>query len=308
MSRCTDSRPASPSSPHSTASERRLASRLVVLVGFLALTMPATAQFVSPPSTQVGVEADAAHTDGHTGVARNTYASGPLSDAASDVYGLDGADSSASVDATGLRASTAVHADPITGAYVAAGRSFASIVDPFFLVPQAGFTGTQALLRIPFTFAGSLDLLPTFDLCASCVGLVQTSLGVDGMTDRFSFFGVLSHGTQGSADFLDGAVALSGVLEGLVPVNTELYLRADLLAYAYCEADTYTGTSCGARAIFGDALAYTAYSPDAVGFVWGLTPGAMPPVPEPSTVLLLACGLAAVFEKRRRISSRQRAW
>lgn len=281
------------------------AALLSLIVGSLLAAAPASAQFINPLSTNVSIEATAANTDGHTGIARNTFASDPLRDSASDVYGLDRAESSASVDAAGLRASTVVRGDPRTGDYAASSTSFAALVDPFILIPQAGFSGTQALLRIPFTFAGSIDLLPTFDSCASCFGRVEARIGVDGMTELFSFSGVSSHGTVGSGEFIAGPVARSGVLEGLVPVNTELYLRASLFAQAFCQPDTYTGMSCGADSIF-DTLAFTASSPDAVGFVWGLAPVAVAPVPEPSTLFLFASGVMAVCERRRQISLRAR--
>ncbi len=274
----------------------------LLFAGLLLATASANAQFINPLSTQVGVEATAANPDGHTGIARNTYASGPLSDSASDVFGLNGADSSASVDATGLHASTVVHGDPLTGGYAASGRAYASIVDPFIVIPQAGFTGTQALLRIPFTFEGSIDLFPALTSCSSCFGLVEAGIGVDGMTDQFSFLGASSLGTINNPTFFAGAVARSGVLEGLVPVNTELYLRANLLTEAHCQPDTYTGMLCGAQVLFGDTLAYTVSSPDAVHFVWGLEPGVAAPVPEPETLALMAAGLLALAIKRRQVA------
>ncbi len=38
--------------------------------------------------------------------------------------------------------------------------------------------------------------------------------------------------------FFAEGVARSGILEGLVPVNTELYLRAGLLTHFHCQSDT----------------------------------------------------------------------
>ena len=80
--------------------------------------------------------------------------------------------------------------------------------------------------RIPYSFGGTLNIYPPLAACATCFGAVQASLAVDGMTDQFYFLGASSQGTMTNPTFLAGGVSRGGILEGLVPVNTELYLRA----------------------------------------------------------------------------------
>ena len=52
----------------------------------------------------------------------------------------------------------------------ATARGFASLANPFIIVPRAGFTGTQALLRIPYSFGGSINIYPSLAACATCFG------------------------------------------------------------------------------------------------------------------------------------------
>ena len=150
--------------------------------------------------------------------------------------------------------------------------------------------GTTALLRIPYSFAGSLNIFPSLQACSSCFGAVQASVGVDGMADQFSFLGASSQGTINNPTFFLGGVARSGVLEGRVPVNTELYLRGSLVTQVHCQSNI--ALSCGTEALFGGTLTYNGFSPDAVDFVWGLTPtAAVAAVPEPTTWLLFGVGV-----------------
>jgi len=275
------------------------ASRAVALAAAVLLApLSVAAQFLNPLSTNVGIDASAVN---FSGVSRNTNGSGPISDAASELFGLNTADASASVDAFGLHASAAVHGDATHPGYTPMARGFASLANPFVIVPRAGFTGTQALLRIPYSFGGTLNIYPSLAACATCFGAVQGSLGVDGMTDQFYFLGASSQGTMTNPTFFAGGVSRSGILEGLVPVNTELYLRAGLLTQVHCQSDA--SMSCGTEALFGGTLSYTGFSPDAVDFVWGLTPMAVAAVPESSTWLLMVAGLAAMTRLQRRRDS-----
>ena len=268
---------------------------------FLLASLPAAAQFLNPTATNVGVDAAAVNSSLQTPISRNTNGSGPLADAASALFGANTADAAASVGASGLHASAAVHVDGTGSGYTASARAFVGLVDPFIIVPAAGFTGTQATIRIPYSFGGSINIFPSLADCATCFGAVQASLGVDGMTDQFYFLGASSQSTIRNPTFFEGGVAKGGVLEGLVPVNTELYLRAGLMTQVHCQAFV---VSCGTEALFGGTLAFSAFSPDAVDFVWGLEPTAIAAVPEPSTWLLLAAGIAGIArlrnERRRR--------
>ena len=256
----------------------------------------ATAQFLNPLSTTVGIDAAAVNSFAQTPVSRNTNGSGPIADAASEIFGLNTADASASVDASGLHAASSVHGDSTNPGYTPTARSFANLVNPFIVLPRAGFTGTQALLRIPYSFGGTLNIYPSLAACATCFGAVQASLGVDGMPDQFFFLGASSQGTMTNPTFFAGGVARAGILEGLVPVNTELYLRAGLLTQVHCQSDA--SMSCGTEALFGGTLSYTGFSPDAVDLVWGLTPLAVAAVPEPTTWLLLGAGFLGLLGRR----------
>lgn len=277
-----------------------MATRAVLIcAGSLLFSGFASAQFLNPLSTLVGIDANAVNSGVQPGVARTTNGTGPIADSASELFGLNSASSAASVDAIGVHASTSIHADASNPGYSAAGRAFAGIVNPFMLVPRAGFTGNQATLNVPYSFGGSLNLFPSLMACATCFGLVQASLGVDGMVDQFSFLGASSQGTQTNPTFFIGGVARSGVLEGLVPVNTELYLRASLLTQGHCQSDL--ALSCGVEALFGGTLSYLGFSPDAVDIVWGLAPTPLvTAVPEPENWALLVAGLLATTHIARR--------
>ena len=266
----------------------RSARGLLLGITWLLAALPVAAQFLNPLSISLGVSASA--DNGSPGVARNSSGTGPIADSASETFGLNTADSSASVDAAGLHATSAVHADSTNNGDTAAAVSFAGLANPFILVPQAGFIGTTALLRIPYSFAGSLNIFPSLQACSSCFGAVQASVGVDGMADQFSFLGASSQGTINNPTFFLGGVARSGVLEGRVPVNTELYLRGSLVTQVHCQSNI--ALSCGTEALFGGTLTYNGFSPDAVDFVWGLTPtAAVAAVPEPTTWLLFGVGV-----------------
>ncbi len=265
--------------------------------------LPAAAQFVNPVATSVGIDAAAVNSYIQPGVSRNTNGTGPLLDSAAEIFGSSTADASAAVDGLGLHASSSVHGEASINGYSASARSYASLVNPFILRPQAGFVGTQALLRIPYSFGGSINIFPSLAACSTCFGQVQASLGVDGMTDQFYFLGSSSQGTAGNPNFFVGGVARGGVLEGLVPVDTELYLRAGLLTQVHCQAFL---EPCGTAALFGGTLSYTGFSTDAVDIVWGLAPQAVAAVPEPSALLLMVAGLAAMVQGGQRRSRVQR--
>ena len=273
-------------------------ARSALFVIALGISSVANAAPVSAISATLGVEAFAINNAIQPGISRNTTGSGPISDAVSELSGLNTADSAASVNAAGLHASSAVHGDATNAGYSAFARSSAGLVNPFMLVPQAGFVGTQALVRIPYSFGGSINIFPSIQGCPTCFGGVQASLGVDGMTDQFYFLGASSLGTINNPTFFAGGVSRSGVLQGMLPVNTELYLRAGLSTNVHCQSGAL---SCGAEALFGSTLSYTGFSPDAVNIVWGLTPTV---VPVPAAVWLLGSGLLGLIgvARRRRAS------
>jgi hypothetical protein len=270
---------------------------MALICAAVVLVPAARAAFLNPLSTNVGVVAP--------GTNRNSNGSGPIADAASSVVGLNTVDVAASADAAGLHTTGTVHADAGTPYYGASGAAFAGMANPFILTPQAGFLGTSVLLQIPYSFGGAINLFPSLLACSTCFGDVSASLGVDGMSDGFSFYGVSSQGTTSNPDFLLGGVSLGGVLQGLVPVNTELYLRSSMIIRVGCQSIPEVG-SCGAEVLFGGSLSYTASSPDPVDFTWGLAPvleqaGA----PEPAASYLLGgglLGLAALLKVRRKAS------
>ena len=283
---------------HSSRCRPASSSALALLILALAPAI-AAAQLVTLVGTSVGVDAAAVNPSaGQPGVSRNTSGTGPIADTAAELVGFNSATASAAVDAFGLHASSVVHGDSTNAFATASARGIASLVNPFIVVPHAGFTGSQALLRIPYSFGGTINLLPSLAACETCFGAVQASVGVDGMSDQFFFLGVASQGTMHNADFSLGGAARAGVLEGLVPVNTELYLRAGLMTQVHCQSDTVL--SCGSEALFGGTLSYTGFSPDAVDLVWGLTPLAVAAVPEPQTWLLLVAGLGFVGRRLQR--------
>jgi hypothetical protein len=287
----------------SQESRRGAAARLLAAatrglgIVLLLVAAPAMAQFGNPTTTSTGVEATAVNNDTHPGVSSNKNGNGPLADSASSVVGLASAFGSASVDAFGLHATSAVRGPGDGSGSTASARGFVGLADPFIITPLPGFTGTMALLRIPYSFSGRIDAFPSLAACTSCAGSVQADLGVDGMTEQFHFLGVSSLGTLMNPTFVEGAISHAGVLEGLVPVNTELYLRADLLTGAHCQS---FASACGVDVLFGSSLDFGAYSPDAVSIAWGLAPiGVTAAVPEPSTWLLLVAGIAAIGKLQR---------
>lgn len=266
------------------------ATRAVLLVALLAVMTPAQAAptFASPVVTTLLVEASAAN---GTGVHRDSSGSGPMADAAAELVGLNTADSSASVDAAGLHAAAAVH--NANGNFLTtSARSLAAIVNPFYLVPRAGYTAPAALIRIDYHLGGALNDTG----CDTCFEFIQADLGIDGLTDQFHFFGAHSLGTAGNPNGNVTGVNLGGYFEGLMPVNTELYLRAGLYTGVHCQGPI----TCDASGLFGGTLSYFGLSNSAVDIVWGLAPAAPPAsVPEPSTAWLMGMGLGLVLWLRR---------
>lgn len=272
---------------------------LVALVVLGAMPRSGVAQPVTPVGTSLGIDAAAVNPSAaQPGVTRNKNGTGPIADSAAELAGLNFATAAASIDAAGLHMTATVHSDSTNQDLTAAARAFGGLVNPFVIVPRAGFTGTQAMLRIPYSFAGSVNHFPSLAACSSCAAIVQADLGVDGMTDQFHFLGASSQGTMSNPTFFVGGLARGGVLEGLMPVNTELYLRAGLLTQVHCQSNAVQ--SCGTEALFGGTLSYFGFSPDAVDIVWGLTPAVAAAVPEPSTWLLMVAGLAAMARLQRR--------
>jgi hypothetical protein len=266
---------------------------LLVLASMCAPLGAAATSIVALPSSTLGVSASAVNSYIQPGISRDSSARGPMSDSVSERYGLNTADSSASVDSAGLHASATVYGDSSNENYTAQARGMAGLVNPFVLVPQAGFVGTHALVRITYSFAGAINMSPSLLGCPTCFGTVDASLGVDGMSDMFGFSGASSLGTIGSPSFFLGGVSRAGVLQAMLPVNTELFLRAGLSTGVHCQSNAVD--SCGAQALFGGTLSYAAASPDAVDIVWGLSPTL---VPEPSSGLLLGVGILGLALRR----------
>jgi len=118
-------------------------------------------------------------------------------------------------------------------------------------------TNDDPTALVDYSVGGTLNIYPSLAASATCFGAFQGSLGVDGMTDQFYFLGASSQGTMSNPMFFAGGVARSGILEGLVPVNTELYLRAGLLTQVHCQSDA--SMSCGTEALFGGTLSTPAF-------------------------------------------------
>lgn len=269
---------------------------ILICAAQMTFPLPAAADFINPFSSSIGVAANPAAHIPQLGISRNSNGGGPISDAAEGLLGLNFATGAASVNETGLHASAAVRSDITNFGFTASARGGAGLVNPFILVPQAGFTGTRALVRIPFSFGGTINMFPSLQACPTCAGSVEASLAVDGMSEQFYFLGVSSLGVINSPNFVLGDVSRAGVLEGMLPVNTELYLRGSLQTQALCQSFPQ---SCGAEAIFGGTLSYTGSSPDAVEIVWGLTPTLAIPEPETYAMLLVGLGLFGFAARRR---------
>ena len=257
-----------------------------------AMTAIASAQaaptFVNPLLTTVSIQASAVN---GVGVHRNVLGSGPISDAASEMFGLSTADSSASVDALGLRAAASVHNASVDG-HSAGAHSGAGIVNPFYLVARAGYTATTASIQIDYHLGGALN----DNGCPTCFEFIQADLGVDGMADQFHFLGFHSMGTAGNPNGNVTGVNMGGALRGVVPLNTELYLRAGLYTGVHCQGPI----TCDASGLCGNSLRYYGFSSDAVDIVWGLAPAALPgAVPEPPTAWLMGLGLGLLLWLRR---------
>ena len=266
--------------------------RQVVWLAAACAALPAAAApvFLNPLTTNTLIEAFAVNTLVQPGVHCNTRSSGPIADAASQLHLTSTADASAAVSAVGLHAAAPVHNTSGVGASASA-RSLASIVNRFMIVPRAGFVGSQATISIDHHLGGSLNDTPG---CPICFGFIQADLGVDGMGEQFRFLGSRSMGTAGKPKGNISGVNIGGTLSGLVPLNTQIYLRAGLCVRAACQAPP----TCDASALFGGTLGCFGFSPSQLDIVWGLAQRALPPVsgsvPEPASRALLATGLVAL--------------
>jgi hypothetical protein len=258
----------------------------------------AAAPIVPPFSASVGVSATSNSPSG-PGVTRNASGGAGLTDTAADIFGADSATGSATVDAFGVHAAASVSGSNIHG-YTTSATAAAGSVNAFMIVPRAGFTGSSALVRIPYSFAGSFNSFPSLAACSSCFGAVDVRLEVDGLTQSFYFLGAHSQGTMNNANFVAGGVAMAGGLEGQLPVNTVLYVRAGLSTNVHCQA--FNGAPCGMSALFGSALSYAGFSPDDVDIVWALTPTL---APEPAPGALLAMGVVGLVLAGRRRGSQK---
>ena len=269
---------------------------LCVLQSALAAPVFAAPVFANPLTTSAFVEAFAVNSYIQPGIARNMTGSGPIADAASALYGTSTADSSASVTAKGLHAAASVHNTSAVGGSASA-RSLAGIVNPFFIVPKVGFVGNQATLQISYHLGGALN---DSSNCPTCAEFVQANLGVDGMADQFYFLGFHSMGTANNPNGNVTGVNMGGILVGLMPVNTELYLRGGLYMGVQCQAPP----TCDASALFSGTLGYFGFSSDAVDIVWGLAPtapgGPANGVPEPMSLALTLLGLSLLSWQRRK--------
>jgi hypothetical protein len=249
------------------------------------------------PVVTIGVEAQAANAFVTPGVSRTSSATGALTDAVSEMYGTSTAAASASDDSSGLHASATVH-NTSTEFYTASARASAALVNPFHLVARPGFTGATAAIQIGYHLDGSLGDTPG---CATCFATLQASLGVDGMADSFFFLGARSLGTFSNPNGYVSGLTMDGLLQGVVPLYTELYVRAGLIVGVHCQAPFDCDTS--AR---GNALNYFGFSSDEVDFVWDLAPSAPPPpgapVSEPASAGLIALGLVMLGSTQRRRS------
>jgi hypothetical protein len=269
-----------------------LAVRSGLLAAALAALVP---QAGLATTTSVDVFASWGNTS--PGIRRNTTGTGPLADTVADVSGGSFATGSASVDTFGLHAVATATSDISSPGFTAMASAGAGLVNSFTIVPRAGFTGTHALVDVPYSFGGSFLSHPSLAACATCFGAVDVRLSVDGLAQSFFFVGAHSQGTMGNANFVAGGVTRAGVLQGLLPVNTPLFLRAGLTTNVHCQSDSTL--TCGMEAQFGGALSYTGLSLDDVDIVWGLVPTL---VPEPTSSALLGLGLLALPRLRRGVS------
>jgi hypothetical protein len=272
----------------------RYDTAIAVIMALCATAAPATAApILSAVSTQTIVDAFAANTFLDSGSSRTTSGSGPMSDSVHESYLTNTADAVATIDAVGLHSDASL-LNSVGDAVTGSSRAISSLVDPFMLVGRSGFNGTHAQVEIAYHLTGAVADTPH---CESCFEVIQATLSVDGMGQSFFFLGTRSEGTKNNAGYLNGPLDKSGVLVGLLPVNTELFLRASLLTSTRCQS--WVGAMCTSDSTAD--FSFTGVSNDQVDFVWGLEPGErdVPSVPEPASATLLGIGLLLIARRLR---------
>lgn len=256
---------------------RSYAAFIIVALGTLGIVGASPSARALAPS--VNIELGGSPVNGVSSLDNETRAVA-WSDSFADSFGVNSVVATAGYNGTVLRAQTSVNSG--LASLTASSRALVQVANPFVLVANPGFVGSLVPVEIHYDLVGSLV---DSGNCRSCFTYGDALVSIDGTGLAFSIGRVHSQSTVGRPDYTAGDITAEGVLQGLLPVNTELVLRSRLFTYGLCQASP--GCTTGTEM----SMSVTGLSSSAT-FAWAITPAPIP-LPPAGWMMLPALAILA---------------